>query len=90
MSYAADHFGRIARRFDLAIVGQVEPDGSPVQAMVCESTLFESGRPMIIVRYVQTAPLKLDRIMVCWDGSRPAERGRRHAIAQASEKRRSS
>jgi hypothetical protein len=49
MSYAADHFGRIARRFDLAIVGQVEPDGSPVQAMVCESTLFESGRPMIIV-----------------------------------------
>jgi nucleotide-binding universal stress UspA family protein len=79
MSYAADHFGRIARRFDLAIVGQVEPDGSPVQAMVCESTLFESGRPMIIVPYVQTAPLKLDRIMVCWDGSRPAAR----AIADA-------
>jgi nucleotide-binding universal stress UspA family protein len=79
MSYAADHFGRIARRFDLAIVGQVEPDGSPVQAMVCESTLFESGRPMIIVPYVQMAPLKLDRIMVCWDGSRPAAR----AIADA-------
>jgi nucleotide-binding universal stress UspA family protein len=79
MSYAADHFGRIARRFDLAIVGQVEPDGSPVQAMVCESTLFESGRPMIIVPYVQTAPVKLDRIMVCWDGSRPAAR----AIADA-------
>jgi nucleotide-binding universal stress UspA family protein len=79
MSYAADHFGRIARRFDLAIVGQVEPDGSPVQAMVCESTLFESGRPMIIVPYVQTAPLELDRIMVCWDGSRPAAR----AIADA-------
>ena len=27
MSRAADQFGRIARRFDLAIVGQVEPDG---------------------------------------------------------------
>jgi len=79
MSDAADQFGRIARRFDLAIVGQVEPDGSPVQAMVCESTLFESGRPMIIVPYIQTAPLKLDRIMVCWDGSRPAAR----AIADA-------
>ena len=79
MSNAADQFGRIARRFDLAIVGQVEPDGSPVQATVCESTLFESGRPMIIVPYVQTAPLKLDRIMVCWDGSRPAAR----AIADA-------
>ena len=79
MSRAADQFGRIARRFDLAIVGQVEPDGSPIQAMISESTLFESGRPMIIVPYVQTAPLKLDRIMVCWDGSRPATR----AIADA-------
>ena len=49
MSSAADQFGRIARRFDLAIVGQVEPDGSPIQAMILESTLFESGRPMIIV-----------------------------------------
>jgi uncharacterized membrane protein (Fun14 family) len=53
MSNAADQFGRIARRFDLAIVGQVEPDGSPVQAMVSESTLFESGRPMIIVPYAR-------------------------------------
>ena len=79
MSNAADQFGRIARRFDLAIVGQVEPDGSPIQAMISESTLFESGRPMIIVPYVQMAPLKLDRIMVCWDGSRPAAR----AIADA-------
>ena len=45
MSNAANQFGRIARRFDLAIVGQVEPDGSPIQAMISESTLFESGRP---------------------------------------------
>ena len=79
MSSAADQFGRIARRFDLAIVGQVEPDGSPIQAMISESILFESGRPMLIVPYVQTTPLKLDRIMVCWDGSRPAAR----AIADA-------
>jgi hypothetical protein len=41
MSSGADQFGRIARRFDLAIVGQVEPDGSPIQAMISESTLFE-------------------------------------------------
>ena len=34
---------------------------------------------MLIVPYVQTTPLKLDRIMVCWDGSRPAAR----AIADA-------
>ena len=76
---AAEQFGRIARRFDLAIVGQAEPDVNAVEAMIAESTLFELGRPIIIVPYVQKAPLKLDRIMVCWDGSRPATR----AIADA-------
>ena len=47
--------------------------------IVAESTLFESGRPMILVPYIQKAPLKLDNVMVCWDGSRQAAR----AIADA-------
>ena len=76
---AGEQFGRIARRFDLAIVGQAEPDNDAVEEMIAESTLFESGRPVIIVPYIQKAPLKLDRVMVCWDGSRQAAR----AIADA-------
>ena len=76
---AGDQFGRIARRFDLAIVGQAEPETSAVEELIAESTLFESGRPMIVVPYIQKAPLKLDRVMVCWDGSRQAAR----AIADA-------
>jgi len=76
---SSDQFGRIARRFDLAIVGQAEPETSAVEEMIAESTLFESGRPMIMVPYIQRAPLKLDNVMVCWDGSRPAAR----AIADA-------
>jgi nucleotide-binding universal stress UspA family protein len=76
---AANLFGSIARRFDLAIVGQAKPDGNAVEAMISESTLFEAGRPVIIVPYIQKAPIKLDRIMVCWDGSRSAAR----AIADA-------
>ena len=71
---AANLFGRIARGFDLSIVGQAKPDGNAVEAMISESTLFESGRPVIIVPYIQKAPIKLDRIMVCWDGSRSAAR----------------
>jgi len=71
---AGDHFGRIARRFDLAIVGQVEPETNAVEEMIAESTLFEAGRPVIMVPYIQKAPLKLDLAMVCWDGSRPAAR----------------
>jgi nucleotide-binding universal stress UspA family protein len=71
---AGEQFGLIARRFDLAIVGQAEPDKGAAEEMVAESALFESGRPVIIVPYIQKAPLKLDRVMVCWDGSRAATR----------------
>jgi nucleotide-binding universal stress UspA family protein len=71
---AGDQFGRIARRFDLAIVAQAEPHGASVDDIIAETTLFTSGRPMIIVPYIQKAPLKLDRVMVCWDGSRQAAR----------------
>jgi len=74
-----DQFGRIARRFDLSIVGQAEPETSAVEEIIAEVALFESGRPVIIVPYIQKAPLKLDRVMLCWDGSRAATR----AIADA-------
>ena len=71
---AGEQFGRLARRFDLAIVGQSPPDTSSVEDIIAESTLFTSGRPMILVPYIQKAPLKLDNVMVCWDGSRQAAR----------------
>jgi len=74
-----EQFSRIARRFDLSIVGQAEPDSSAIEEIIAESALFESGRPVIIVPYIQKAPLKLDNVMVCWDGSRAAAR----AIADA-------
>jgi nucleotide-binding universal stress UspA family protein len=74
-----EQFGRIARRFDVAIVGQAEPETSAVEEIIAESALFESGRPVIVVPYIQKAPFKLDNVMVCWDGSRSAAR----AIADA-------
>ena len=69
-----EQFSRIARRFDVSIVGQSEPESSAVEEVIAESALFESGRPVIIVPYIQKAPLKLDNVMVCWDGSRAAAR----------------
>jgi nucleotide-binding universal stress UspA family protein len=77
---AGDQFGRIARRFDLAIVGQAEPKTGTVDEIIAETALFESGRPVIMVPYIQKTPLKLDNVMVCWDGSRQAAR----AIADAA------
>jgi nucleotide-binding universal stress UspA family protein len=76
---AGDLFARLARRFDLAIVAQAEPDTAGPERLIVEAALFGSGRPVLIVPYIQRAGLKLDRAMVCWDGSRNAAR----AIADA-------
>ena len=77
---AGDQFGQIARRFDLAVVGQAEPETKMVEENIIEAALFDSGGPVIIVPYIQRAPLRLDHIMVCWDGSRAAARAIRDAI----------
>jgi nucleotide-binding universal stress UspA family protein len=65
---------RIARPFDLSVIAQPEPNEPTLARLFVEAALFESGRPVLIVPYIQTAGLKLDRVMVCWDGSRSAAR----------------
>ena len=77
---AADQFARIARRFDLAIVGQGQPEATSMEQIVAETTLFGSGRPMIMVPYIQKAPFKIENVMICWDGSRAAARAVADAI----------
>src|SRR6202040_2947083 len=77
---AGEQFSRLARRFDLAVIGQAEPDTNAIEEVISEAALFESGRPIIIVPYIQKAPLKLDRVMVCWDGGRQAARAAADAM----------
>jgi nucleotide-binding universal stress UspA family protein len=77
---AGDQFARMARRFDLAIIGQGQPEMSTMDQIIGETTLFESGRPMIMVPYIQREPFKIDSVMVCWDGSRAAARAVADAI----------
>ena len=77
---AADRFGSIARRFDLSIVAQYDLEKAGVEDLFVQSALFTSGRPTMIVPYIQKAPIKLDRIVCCWDGSQTATR----AIADAT------
>jgi nucleotide-binding universal stress UspA family protein len=79
ISGAADEIGRIGRRFDLVIVGQPQRSDSLPDDVVDEGVLFESGRPVVFVPFIQKSGMKLDRIMVCWDGGRAAAR----AIADA-------
>jgi nucleotide-binding universal stress UspA family protein len=73
-------FAQIARRFDLSIVGQPEPDKPELDRLVVEAALFETGRPLLVVPYIQRAGLELDHVMLCWDGSRSAARAAADAM----------
>jgi nucleotide-binding universal stress UspA family protein len=74
MPDVAEGVARMARCYDLSILPQSRPDGSGLEAMTIEATLFGSGRPLLIVPYIQRSGLQLGRTMVCWDGSHNAAR----------------
>jgi len=76
---ACDYFSRIARVSDLAVVAQDQPDKSGAEDLFIEAALFGSGRPVLVVPYLQKVPLKLNRILLCSDGGPHAAR----AIADA-------
>jgi nucleotide-binding universal stress UspA family protein len=76
---AAQKFGLLARRFDLSIVPQAESDRPGPASLMIETALFETGRPVLVVPYIQKGGLQLDKVLVCWDGSRNSAR----AIADA-------
>jgi nucleotide-binding universal stress UspA family protein len=69
----------LARRFDLGVFMQSEPDGVDNDDMI-ETSLFESGRPLIVVPYIQKHGLKLDHVVCCWDGGRAAARAINDAL----------
>jgi nucleotide-binding universal stress UspA family protein len=75
-----DAFSMMARRFDLSVVMQSDDDKSVNNDVMIEAALFNSGRPVIIVPYIQKSGLKLDRIVCCWDGSRAAARAVNDAL----------
>ncbi len=77
---AADTFGEIARLFDLAVVGQSEQARMAPEELIVEGALFGSGRPMIVVPHTQRTGLKLDRVVVCWNGGRTAARALADAL----------
>ncbi len=74
MAVAADMFGRMARAYDLSIVAQPKPDIELAEGEIIQETLFNSGRPVLVVPYIHHSGFKIDRVMVCWDGSRTAAR----------------
>jgi nucleotide-binding universal stress UspA family protein len=73
-------FGRMARRFDLSVMRQAEPGAGATASLLIEAALFETGRPVLVVPYIQKGGVKLERVMLCWDGSRSAARAAADAM----------
>jgi nucleotide-binding universal stress UspA family protein len=65
---------RFARLFDLTIVEQSNPTEKRDRDLELEAVLFGSGRPIIVVPYIDRAPLQLNVVLVAWDGSPVAAR----------------
>lgn len=74
LATAADRFSRSSRAYDLVVVRQPDPDRPGPEELIAEGALFSAGRPVLVVPYVQKNGMKLDRVTVCWDGSRAAAR----------------
>lgn len=70
---SAEAFAVKARRADLSIVQQTEVRDDDNEAMI-EAVLFDSGRPVLIVPYIQRDAFRLEHIVCCWDGSSTAAR----------------
>lgn len=66
--------GPLARRFDLAVIEQPNPNAPGDREIMVESVLFESGRPALVVPFVPIAPFRLETVLVAWDGSATAAR----------------
>jgi nucleotide-binding universal stress UspA family protein len=75
VSYAATRaVTEMSRLYDLNIVGQPDRSNPSQTDFLAEAVLFGSGRPMLMVPYITRAPIKSDRVLICWDGGVPAAR----------------
>ena len=63
---AREEFGRLARHFDLTVVGQGGPDSGADDELMAEGALFRSGRPVFIVPYIHRGPAKLGKAIVAY------------------------
>lgn len=74
LASAAETFANLARTYDLVVLKQSESDEDVTSQTLIEAALFNSGRPVLIVPYIQKDGFSIKRVLVCWDGSRAAAR----------------
>ena len=73
-SGAAEAIANLARTYDLAVLKQSNSRDDVTAQEIIEAVLFNSGRPVLIVPYIQKAGFSVKRVLICWDGSRASAR----------------
>jgi nucleotide-binding universal stress UspA family protein len=71
---ASERFGELGRHFDLSIVGQQNQDSDEENALMVRGALYGSGKPIFIVPRNHIGAARIQKAMVCWDGSVAAAR----------------
>jgi nucleotide-binding universal stress UspA family protein len=79
-SPSSTSFSVMARHYDISVIMQSDAENWVNNDTLIEAALLDSGRPVIVVPYIQKEGLKLDRIVCCWDGSRAAARAINDAL----------
>ncbi|MCB1451425.1 MAG: universal stress protein [Nitratireductor sp.] len=59
---------------DIVVAQQADPDHPESGEINLEALLFETGRPVLMIPYTWTPPLKMDRIIIAWNGKKEAAR----------------
>lgn len=67
------------RLFDLIVVEQNDKRRTDGFAGMITASILQTGRPVLIVPYIQTQPANFETVLIAWDGSVPAAR----AVADA-------
>jgi len=64
----------MTRTFDLVVMDQASPDKPSERTRLIHSIVLKSGRPVLLVPYIQTRRAHFSCVLVAWDGSAPAAR----------------
>lgn len=64
----------ISRLYDLSMVAQPHHAKPGPGKLIREAVLLSSGRPTLMVPHDHVGPLQLERLLICWNGGRPAAR----------------
>ncbi|MBB3288998.1 MULTISPECIES: universal stress protein [unclassified Rhizobium] len=72
--YGTEPLIESARSADLLVAVQPDPSKYGDSQVDVETFLFDSGRPVLLIPYILTAPKPIRRVLIAWNGSKEAAR----------------